>query len=88
MPDAFCNGLLQAALTLQLDLAELICYSRSALRKEGSGLTGKFATGSMRAPIGFGDARSSGLAMANLPFTGSRITTTGMMPWHRSAFFC
>jgi hypothetical protein len=88
MSDACCNGVLQTALTLILDLAELICYSRTALRKEGSGPTGKFATGSMRSLRAFGDGRLSGLAMANLPFARRRNTTIGMMPLHHSAFFC
>ena len=88
MFDACCNGVLQTALTLILDLAELMCYSRTAVRKEGSGSTGKFATGSMRSSIGFGDGRSSGLVMANLPIAGSTNIAIGMMPKHHSAFFC
>lgn len=87
MFNASCNSMLQSALSLQLDLAEVMCYSKTALRDEGSGSRGKFVTGGLDSPSGFGDLRSSDVVMANLPLVKEDCNVFGMMLMHHSGFF-
>jgi hypothetical protein len=83
---AICKQELQTAALLSLDLTELMCYTKNAIRYEGSGPRGKLATdksvGLVRTEV------ADRFLMAGLPCNERRQQFDGMMRLHRSDFFC
>ena len=83
---ATCSRKLHPA--LQLDLAELMCYTKHALIKERSGLSGKFATGGFWWLGALIEGRPDIDCMANLPLTLPGVHVLRDDAQHPPVFLC